>query len=555
MLSCESRIVRKTTNHCQAVLKKIVGRNGLLTYLEGLKDQVRGGYCNHCTGVMIMARRAARFAVFITLCTAVFNGPRNLVTGLEEEALYYDDAYYDEESSSPPPPPALKIDDEEANSAALLAEELRLREEALEYARMQLLREQERKEKELLEEQARILAANNAKSTYKKSVGGGLSRVAVHLANDRFVNVTAAQYGCVLQSQLGIKQHNKNATKVQRTMQENARRQQDEFGKVVHPSKQQQMVEAAIGADGSTAVSSSTGAKTHTGGNAKEKKLTYRELQEQKREKRYLAEQEKEALKGKFLLGASCETLICGACKAMVEEFAASVVEGLRDPQYVYIEDLMNEFCRRKEIAMKYSDLVGSICFTVQNDKGGYREAFLQPFEKDGPEDWPKARTDVARLNAKKKEICTSIGACVPQQFELQLKPAKLEQQHWDDRCYVCQAFARDLEERVQLSKGITESNIVGIVVDTCNRLGLLSSGSGSATPALAELCTPLAQGKLLDDIAWIAKVHSEALLRQVRGELLFADRLCEEMHYCEKYVDPEELKRIEENKMEQVFF
>ena len=470
--------------------------------------------------------------------------------GQEEEALYYDDAYYDEESSSPPPPPALKIVDEEVSREA---EELRLREEALEYARMEMLREQERKEKELLEEQARILAANNAKSTYKKSVGGGLGRVAVHLANDRFINVTAAQYGCVLQSQLGIKQHNKNATKVQRTMQENARRQQDEFGKVVLPSQQQQVGEASIGADGSTAGSSS-GAKTQTaGGNAKEKKLTYRELQEQKREKRHLAELEKEALKGKFLLGASCETLICGSCKAMVEEFATAVVEGLRDPQFVYIEDIMNEFCRRKEIAMKYSDLVGSICFTVQNDKGGYREAFLQPFEKDGPEDWPKARTDVARLNAKKRDICTNIGACVPQQFELQLKPAKLEQQHWDDRCYVCQAFARDLEERVQLSKVITESNIVGIVVDTCNRLGLLSSSS--ATPALAELCTPLAQGKLLDDIAWVAKVHSEALLRQVRGELLFADRLCEEINYCEKFVDPEELKRLEENKMEQVFF
>ena len=463
------------------------------------------------------------------------------VSGSGEEDGYYDDsAYYDEGEGAQgegagggDSPPASSESDEER---------LRQLEEEMERKRMDLLLEQERREREAQEEAARIEAARAVKTTYKKTVGGGLGRVAVILATERFVNLTATQFGCVLQSQLGIKQQSKNATKVQRTMQENAKRQQEQFGKVV--------LESTISPDGGedSASSSSTSSSSQKSSGAKEKKLTYRELQEQKREKRHQAELEKEALKGKFLLGASCETLICGSCKAMVEEFASAVVEGMRDPQYVYIEDLMPEFCKRKEVAMKYSELVGSVCFAIQSDKGGYRDAFLLPFEAD--DDWANVRLSSVKLAEKKKKICgpAAIGACSAQQFELSLKPAKLEQEHWDHKCYVCQAFARDLEERVQLSRGVTETNILGVVGDTCNRLDL-------PTAALRELCAPLGEGKLLDDVAWIAKVHSEALLRQVRGEVSFADKLCEEVSFCEKYVDPEELKRQQEAKMEQVFF
>lgn len=38
------------------------------------------------------------------------------------------------------------------------------------------------------------------------------------------------------------------------------------------------------------------------------------------------------------------------------------------------------------------------------------------------------------------------IGACELDQFEFQDKPLYYTQQHWDDKCFVCQAFARDLE-------------------------------------------------------------------------------------------------------------
>jgi len=493
----------------------------------------------------------------LILCVVLFNCQKSLAQGggeTDNDGAYYDgyddSAYYDEGDSdtttaaAPAVPTPPKSGHEEMTAEGLrLKEELRLREEEMERKRVEMLQEQERRQRQMMEEQLLMEAAKNAKTTYKKSVGGGLGRVSTVLATERFVNQTAVQFGCLLQSQIGIKLQAKNATKVQRSIEENAKRNQEEFGKVVLPPSSDtnsKMAGASVGVDG-TATSTST-----SKGATKEKKLTYRELQEQKREKRAQAEFEKEALKGKFLLGASCETLICGSCKAMVEEFASAVVQGLRDPQYTYVDDVLTDFCKRKEIAMKYSDLVGSICFTIQSDKGGYRDALLLPFEND--DDWPSVRQNVDRLNEKKRQICSTIGACTAKQLELQLKPSKKEQEHWDDQCYVCQAFARDLEERVQISKGITESNIVGIVVDTCNRLALPS-------PALRELCKPLTEGKLLDDLAWIAKVHSEALLRQARGEVGFPDKMCEEIRYCQKYVDPEELKKLEEQNMEQVFF
>jgi hypothetical protein len=42
--------------------------------------------------------------------------------------------------------------------------------------------------------------------------------------------------------------------------------------------------------------------------------------------------------------------------------------------------------------------------------------------------------------------VCTEVGACDAEQFEFVHKPLDYLQEHWDDKCYVCQAFAKDLE-------------------------------------------------------------------------------------------------------------
>ncbi len=73
----------------------------------------------------------------------------------------------------------------------------------------------------------------------------------------------------------------------------------------------------------------------------------------------------------------------------------------------------------------------------------GYKEALVSAFENNG--DWQNIKSDQT-VNSVKKEVCLNIGACVEEQFQFQDKPLIHIQSHWDAKCFVCQAFARDLE-------------------------------------------------------------------------------------------------------------
>ncbi len=41
------------------------------------------------------------------------------------------------------------------------------------------------------------------------------------------------------------------------------------------------------------------------------------------------------------------------------------------------------------------------------------------------------------------------MGACELEQFEFITEPLDYTQEQWDDKCYTCQAFAKDLEVNV----------------------------------------------------------------------------------------------------------
>lgn len=43
-------------------------------------------------------------------------------------------------------------------------------------------------------------------------------------------------------------------------------------------------------------------------------------------------------------------------------------------------------------------------------------------------------------------QICVGIGACEEEDFFFQSEPEHYTQDQWDDHCFVCQAFADDLE-------------------------------------------------------------------------------------------------------------
>jgi hypothetical protein len=68
-------------------------------------------------------------------------------------------------------------------------------------------------------------------------------------------------------------------------------------------------------------------------------------------------------------------------------------------------------------------------------------------------------------------EVCLEVGACSTEHFRFQTKAELRIQEQWDDKCFTCQAFARDLEAKVQLSRQVTEGSIVSIVAETCSRL------------------------------------------------------------------------------------
>jgi len=120
---------------------------------------------------------------------------------------------------------------------------------------------------------------------------------------------------------------------------------------------------------------------------------------------------------------------------------------------------------------------------TKLQENSGYKEALLLPFEQDDL--WDKLNTP-ASINPKKQkvpwyfailsspsfklqqtkstlrsnastnltciifqsqiQVCVDMGACEIEQFEFVTEPLDYTQEQWDDKCYVCQAFAKELE-------------------------------------------------------------------------------------------------------------
>ena len=134
----------------------------------------------------------------------------------------------------------------------------------------------------------------------------------------------------------------------------------------------------------------------------KKNQLTFRELQALKMAQRLEMEMEIEEKRPKFRLGADCETLVCGACKAVVEEFAHLVYAKIDDPNIKYVDEVTKDFCKAKNIEVKYTNLMTDICENFEIESLGYKETLIRPFEEDG--DWDNINS-FPSINNKKKEI------------------------------------------------------------------------------------------------------------------------------------------------------
>jgi hypothetical protein len=331
---------------------------------------------------------------------------------------------------------------------------------------------------------------------------------------------------------------------------------------------------AGGGADGGDDSGGGDGGKE----NAAKKRLTFREREMMKMEAKK-AEMDKSS-KGLqlFRLGSSCEDRVCSSCKIVVEEFGERVLKAVSNPKYQYVMDLTEEtFCESREIQLKYKQEVFDICKLMVKVNRDYRDTLVSSFEFEEPEairavqnqhtlpgynqNKPLRYWDVILKNAKeylhmrKQSVCVTIGACQSSDFgEISTVPTYRQQEYWNETCYVCSAAVKDMESRITLENGITEGKATGIVGATCDKLGLFPPDKvlfgKSALPATAgqfyDICQSLTSGSRRDDLGWVLKVHAEAVDRKARSDTKFDEKACQEVKFCERWIDPSEMKKIE---------
>jgi len=203
---------------------------------------------------------------------------------------------------------------------------------------------------------------------FHKNVGGGMHQITIPFLDEEYLNLTAEVFDCVKRVDSGILALEPNSTEDEEpdiTQQVNDLRKKME--EVVS-------VAAALANGTYSKPSNSTSNDTSSGiieeipssQSSKVKRLSFREKQELRMKERREQEAAREQLRPKFRLGADCETLVCGACKAIVEEFGVAVKNAVNNASIQYIEEVSFGMCERKEIKLKYIDLVTDVCKRIE---------------------------------------------------------------------------------------------------------------------------------------------------------------------------------------------
>jgi hypothetical protein len=340
---------------------------------------------------------------------------------------------------------------------------------------------------------------------FHRNVGGGVVRITKRMVTPTYINDTALMYDCVKKADAYIL--------VVEEPEEDEDYEEDVAKQVMDLRRRMEQVTSMASGitNGTVEVNQNTTVNVTVVKKEKEKKVSFREQQENKMRKKREQELLKEKTRPKFRVGADCEDLVCGACKSVVEEFGRAVHAVVADPQYRYIEDVIKNFCKSKSIALKYADMVSDVCvkfeqvsafcgdagvcvmsplfsgFTrlqrvtrgrLRNAAGGLHLGPSQGLEQPQREEEAGVLVFTNSLTFRLivffclcVQVCLEVGACSAEHFRFQTKAELRVQEQWDDKCFTCQAFARDLESKVQLSRQVTEGSIVPIVAETCNRL------------------------------------------------------------------------------------
>eukprot|EP01031_Cornospumella_fuschlensis_P044294 gene44294-54165_t len=200
---------------------------------------------------------------------------------------------------------------------------------------------------------------------FHRNPGGGLMKVKKPLVDEGYLNETSEYYDCVKRADAWILTIEGNSTvdeeldimqqianmkkKVDAAVQAANTMAEALSGNKKAPEASPEPVEDPKPAtDANTTTTSGSDA---VNAEPKTKRLTFREKQELRLKQRKEKEAQREMQKPKFRLGSTCETLICGSCKAVVNEFAFAVHRAVNSSEIRYVEQVMNGFCSSKDIS------------------------------------------------------------------------------------------------------------------------------------------------------------------------------------------------------------
>jgi hypothetical protein len=203
--------------------------------------------------------------------------------------------------------------------------------------------------------------------------GGGLMKIGRPLVDESYINHTVDYFDCVrmIDSMTQIVESNVteevvNVTAQIAEMKKKMDKVLDTASRFANNGPRSSTTESESQQSHNT--TATTNAPTGSSNNAtskenkSEKRLSFREKQALRLQQRKEKELQREMIRPKYRLGADCETLLCGSCKAIVEEFGNAVYQNLRNPQIKYIDQLIEGFCQSKNIVLKYHDIVGDVC-------------------------------------------------------------------------------------------------------------------------------------------------------------------------------------------------
>eukprot|EP01041_Mallomonas_annulata_P001236 gene1236-2403_t len=207
-------------------------------------------------------------------------------------------------------------------------------------------------------------------------------------------------------------------------------------------------------------------------------------------------------------LGPNCAGLICGSCKATVDEFGRALIKASKDQKIKYMREVVDSFCSTKEIVLKYLPITEFICKHI----------------------FP---------------VCMNLGFCHQSDFEYQNTPANFKQEQCSDgsgsnlspkdKKY---KGISDVDERVVLIRTVTEGLAEQIVGDVCNNVKLPTEEAATCRRLL---------DKKINDLSWIAKLHAETVWKRLTSpDMMFPERICTDVGFCEKWIDPEEIAKKE---------